>query len=399
MKNVKNNRKNLKINSGGGYPRWSIYLDMLKRIEQKEINIKNAPVIVNSISQSFIVDKKYEKICNILLKKYEKKLNRLPFLYRVKYMAAIYMIVATALASKENVEKSYAKEIVLEKEANRDDLKKEYKYEESEIDDQNELKSLIDSPSNIVEKVEEEENIYETYLREYSKYFHFDSKMVIELAKKCTNNYTNFENIISKEYEVTSPESACMLFVYLLYRGNLDIEYNKEELVINQEVSTAPHDDLNNFYLSTGEKYSVFLGKICDLFQIEDKSIVLSDSFTEISMQGSYSSNTRNNFGGMKYNGEHLSYPTPEAGIICFCGNFKMHYDAYTMISLEELACYHITGKKEMPNPEENKELCNEIISWEKSVESFYYEISENYENYFWENNEEDYALKLFQNK
>lgn len=393
---MKNSKKNLKINSGGGYSRKSIYLDILKKISEKEMNIKNAPVLVNSISQSFIVDKKYEMICNILLKKYEKKLNRLPFLYRAKYMAAICMIVATALISKENVEKSYAKETTLEKEANMDGLEKEYKYEENEIEIQNEIEDLMDNPYTIVEEVEEEENIYETYLQEYSKYFHFDSKSVIELAKKYTNHYTNFENVIPKE--ITSPESSCMLFVYLLYCGDLDIEYNKEDLIITKDITTAPHDNLNNFYLSTGEKYSVFLGKICDLFQIEDKSIVLSDSFTEISMQGSYSSNTRNNFGGMKYNGEHLSYPTPEAGIICFCGNFKMHYDAYTMISLEELACYHITGKKEMPNPEENKELYNEIISWKKSVEIFYYEISENYENYFWENNEEDYALNLSQN-
>lgn len=272
-----------------------------------------------------------------------------------------------------------------------------YIYEESEIDVQNELESLMDNPYPIVKEVDEE-NIYESYLREYSNYFHFDSKIVIELANKYANHYTNFENVIPKEYEITSPESACMLFVYLLYRGNLDIEYNKEELVINQEISTTPHNDLNYFYLSTGEKYSVFLGKICDLFQIEDKSMVLSDSYTEISMQGSYSSNTRNNFWGMKYKGEHLSYPTPEAGIICFCGNFKKHYNDYNINNLEELACYHITGKKEMPNPKENEGLYNEIISWEKSVKWYYDEISENYEDYFWINDKDAYALKLSQN-
>lgn len=92
------------------------------------MNIKSITTIVSSKSESFIVDKKYEMICNILLKKYEKKLNRLPFLYRVKYIAAICMVAITALTSKENVEKSYAREIILEKEANMDDLEKGYIY-------------------------------------------------------------------------------------------------------------------------------------------------------------------------------------------------------------------------------------------------------------------------------
>ena len=42
--------------------------------------------------------------------------------------------------------------------------------------------------------------------------------------------------------------------------------------------------------------------------------------------------------------------------------------------------------------------MSNEITGWEKSVESFYYEINENYEDYFWINNGDAYALKLSQN-
>lgn len=381
---------------GGGYIRRCIYLDILNKISAKGVNIKSTPVIINSMSQSFIVNKKYEKICNILLKKYEKNLNGFPLSYKAKYIAAICIIVTTALASKENVEKSYAEEMILEKIEIPYNIENE--YEKNDLEIQKEIDDLIASYT-IPEDEDDENLIYESYLREYSKYFHFDAKKVIELAKTYTNHYTNFENVIPEEYEITSPESACLFFVYLLNRGDLDIDYNKEELVTTEKITTAPHNNLNSFYLSTGEKYSTFVGKICDFFKIEDKSIALSASYTEISMYGSYSSNTRNNFGGMKYNGEHLAYPTPEAGIICFCGNFKRHYNEYNMDSLEKLACYHVAGRKEMPDPEKEKELYEEIIRWEKSVSSFYYEICENYEYYFLPIEEVEIAKLSLKNK
>lgn len=272
--------------------------------------------------------------------------------------------------------------------------------------------SFVEEQKRIAEEINLRQTMYTSYLQEYSGYFHLDSDKVVEIAKMTTNNYEDFTSIIdNSNYDLSNPEAACMLFVYHLNRDKLslsleDLGTSKDELLKTNEIEITPHDDLNELYLSNGEKYTYFYGKMCDFFGIEEDSkiLALAASFIEISEHGSYSSNNRNNVRGLVgSSGNLMTFSTLEAGIISACGNYESGYKHYNMDSLLEMACYHISGKKELPKIEENDDeeeiarkesLIAEIMGWKSSVSSFYYKISENYDYYFSEpNNDDNYVL------
>ena len=205
-----------------------------------------------------------------------------------------------------------------------------------------------------------------------------------------------------------------MLFVCYLNCDELTVSLNefgisKAELLTTTEIETTPHDSIKELYLSNGEKYSNFYGKICDFFNIKNKSLALAVSIEEIGWNGSYSSNNRNNVRGMKYrSGEWQEFATLEWGIIGSCRNYLELYNDYTMDSILEMSCYHISGSKDLPRIEdtddekkikEKEELIAEIMRWKENVSSFYYEISKNYDFYFTVEEENDYTLTRTRNE
>lgn len=234
--------------------------------------------------------------------------------------------------------------------------------------------------------------LYDSYLKEFSEYYHFDSEKVIEIARNTTNGYEDFSFVLSNnEFDLENPKVACLLFIYYLNHDKLNIDLStlgisKEELITTDEIETLSYEHTDDLILRTGQKYSKFLGEICDLFNTQDKSMLLAVSFSEMGPQGSYSSRTRNNFGGMKVNGEHMIFPTPEAGIIEMCGNYKKRFDNYDTNSMIEFACYYITGIKTLPDPSENPDQYNEIMRWIQNVASNYSMVQENYDYYFDQN-------------
>lgn len=373
------------------------YIRLLEKIEKKQ-RYGNEVAILYSKEKWFVVDKRYEKFCELIMKKYRKLLekenntqNR-----KVKYTC---LLGALALAS---VLKSALSE---EEQLYNENLVRCSKISVSNLEDtlQNAKEELekIEQMLLEIELKKQKEALYDSYLVEYSRYYHFDSEKVIEIARTTTNNYEDFKSIINhEEYDYTNPEASCMLFVYHLSRNELskdlsELNLTTEELITTDEIETTPHNNLDELYLSNGQKYSEFYGKMCDLFaiDIDSKTLALSASFMEIGKTGSYSSNNRNNVRGLtNYSGELKTSPTLEAGIIDACGNWASGYNNYSMDNIQDLACYHITGKTTLPKIEETddeetkrrkEESINEIMGWQEGVSNFYYEICENYDYYF----------------
>lgn len=360
----------------------------------------NDLAIIMTDKTAFVVDKKFEKLCRKVTELYLKKNHK-------KSTVKPIVLYALCIASLAYLGDSYAEDMKITKL----NLNSTSYVGDSFLNLQKEylIPKMAETRKNIEEELEkiaiEQKRIsmYEYYLKEYSGYFHLDYEKVIELARSMTNDYVNFNEIINYDYDFTNPEASCMLFVYYLNRDELsikleDLGLTQEELLTTSEIETKFHDDLNEFYLSNGKKYSEFFGEVCDFFEINNKEMALAVSFLEVGGIGSYSSNNRNNFGGMKYrSGDFMVFPTPEAGIISMCGNYKKNFDVYNIYTMEELACCYVSGKKKLPNPEENKALYNEITSWMSQVSSKYYKICENYDYYFpsMEIIEDEYVLTL----
>lgn len=376
------------------------YLKILNHLEIK-VKVNSEVVIICSDKESFVVDKKYENICRYVVARYNKLLEKssnysnlttkgicfLGMLGLLKILTGIYpqeeISYEKDFNTKSKLVELYSSTYLLDKKA--------------ELIESKEYMEKI-----ILEKEQEIERIatYEAYLTEYSNYFHLDSEKVIQLAKLTTENYKNFSAIIDcKDCDLEDVKTACILFVYYLNKDALikdldDFGLSKDNLLTTTEIETIPHDDMNEFYLSNGKKYSAFFAEICDVFNIRNKSLALAVSLIEISEEGSYSSNNRNNFGGMKnLSGELMEFARPEAGIICMCANFKDKYNDYSEDFIQELACYYVSGKQSMPDPEEDKVLYDEIMRWTDGVKSFYVKINENYTFYFPNNYSEDIFL------
>lgn len=251
---------------------------------------------------------------------------------------------------------------------------------------------MQDINQNII-KFAEEKALYISYLKEYSSYFHLDSKKVIELARNTTNHYENFTEIINNDQlDLSNPEAACMIFVYLLQHDDLAIKleelgYTKEDLITDTEPELLSYDHIEDLVLKNGQGYSEYVGKICDLFGIKDKCMVLAVSYSEIDKDNPKdASRTKNNFGGMMTKDFKLKFfSTPEEGIIELCGNYKDKYDKYDISTIDAFAVHYVKGRK--------GEFDEEAQGWAYNVKGNYYQICENYDFYFSPNEQDEVRL------
>ncbi len=366
-----------------------LYKKLLEYYALKDIH--NA-VIVNSVKDYYIVDKKYEKICGKLLDGYCKKdidTNKLFYQhkYKVKYICALSYLIMSCLATSTPVIALEDEKIVQE------ELQEEYSKQNHNVET---------CVSPIVEESKEEEAIkvptaneeYELYLTKYAQYFHLNPEKIIQLCKQTTNNYTDFSKIIDiSTYKMNSKEAAALYFVYLFNRN--DLLLSQEELGVSKEefqTSTTPYvkhyDHIEDLVLDSTYSYSEYVGKICDLFAIQDKSILLAISYSEMGKDNPEdASRTKNNFAGlMNKDFELITFATPEAGVISMCGNYKKRYNEYTLDNIHELAGHYVKGNKEVED-EETK-------TWTTNVLTYYTEINENYEEYFNEEEVQQLVLK-----
>ena len=340
------------------------YSYLLDSLSKKDTISLNEFAIIYSENKYIIVNKKYEKICNYLMTKY---LNSQSFDVNTKIFLA-----------------DFNNEIV-----------KNIKYIELVENNKEEMFQNAIKLYELNQELERQ-SIYDNYLKEYCSYSNMDSEKVIKLARKTTNDYNDFTKIIkNNDFDLSNPEACCMLFVYFLKKDELlikliDLNINKEDLIISNEIRTKEYDSYENLFLTNGDKFSVYVGKICDLFNVKDKKIMLSISYSESGIYGSIASRKQNNFAGVSYEGELNTYVSPEEGIIAMCGNFKAIYNDYTLDNLNELAGLYVQGDETISN--------QYTTNWKENLKSFYQHISENYEFYFDSNEEiieEDLTLAL----
>lgn len=230
---------------------------------------------------------------------------------------------------------------------------------------------------------------YNTYLTQYSNYYHLDSEKVIDIAKQLTNNYQNsFGDILSEsameDYDlyhvIDNPEAASLLFNYFVYRnvigneGELafdisDFGYSKRDLVTTTRIETVDYEKGDETILANGLTRSQLTGKICDLLQM-DKYYTLAISYSEAGPNGSPASRNYNNYGGLKNKkGELMKFPSPAAGIAAQALNLKTYPNKHEVDSLEKLwEVYAEKGEDWLPN-----------------VKRFYNMITKNPSDYFLE--------------
>lgn len=371
------------------------YLKLMENIASKEVKSVS---IINSQKHCFVVDKKYEKLCEKIMELYEKSTSSSKKFYscrhNVKWLCATGLIIIQILNQEKlnyvYAQTPYEEEIINEEENT--------SIEEEIVETI--LESIIENSQEVVSEIQtepeiSEQSIYDIYLQEYASYFHFDSDKVIALAKMTTNNYEDFTSIINNpDYNLENPEVACMTFVYLLNKNGLavkwkDLNCSKKDLLTTEEAETLSYDHIDDLVLKNGQHYSENVSKICDLFGIQDKSMVLAVSYSEIDKDNpNDASRTKNNFSGMMDgNFELITFPTPEAGIICMCGNFKDRYDDYTIDNVEELAGHYVKGDRKVSD--------NETKGWISNVVPIYYDICENYDLYFSPTEEEIETITL----
>ncbi len=394
------------------------YLNILSWYENKGIKASDEATIIGKYHKCFIVDKKYQKICERVMKHYEKiqKENSSISADRIKFLTAFTAFTLYAFLNSSNIKEvladtdinSMLKEIQIEatneeeiSEIDRIYIEDAKRAEKKRIlkEQFEELQKRIEEEKKIVEeqeriRIEEEQQriaIYDSFLEEYSGYSHLDAEKVKEIAKKTTNNYEDFTSILpNKDFDLTNPEAACMLFVCYLNYDELTVSLNefglsKAELLTTTEIETVFYNTLDELVLRDGNDYSHYVGKICDLFNIRDKKMVLSVSYSEIGKTGSPASRNKNNFAGMIVDDEKLIFPSPEAGIIAMCENFKTTYNHYDFNNLSELARHYVKGP--------NGEYDAEAEGWLTHFKSFYSEISKSYDLFFGIDEEADYTL------
>ena len=223
----------------------------------------------------------------------------------------------------------------------------------------------------------EEFSIYDQYLSTYASYYNFDARKVIKLARKLTNNYTiGFEAINNTDqYDVTNDEAACLMFVSQLKRGNLTSSLEKFNLNLDYFV-LEPEDEIQSLssnVLDDGLTFSQFVGKVCDLLQV-DKYYVLSVIYSEVGEDlDCKCAREYHNFGGIKDRdtSEFIKYPSVQAGIIAMCRTLK-RYEQYNFDNI-----YNFCGMYRFGDPERYSETWINRVTW------FHYKITKNKDYYF----------------
>lgn len=231
----------------------------------------------------------------------------------------------------------------------------------------------------------EEVSIYDEYLRTYASYYNFDENKVVQLARQLTNNYTiAFEKINNTDqYDITNEEAACLMFVSQLNRDALAYSLDSMGLNLDYFVSKAKSKtqiDYATSCLDNGLTISQFVGKVCDLLQI-DKNYVLAVIYSEVGEDLDCKCvREYNNFGGIKdrETSKFIIYPSAQVGIIGMCRTLK-RYEQYQFNNI-----YNFCGMYRFGDTERYSETWIERVTW------FHDKIVKNSEYYFLPETKED---------
>lgn len=350
---------------------------LVKNIRKKDVSY--AIVEVNS-KNAYVVEKKYEVIYDIMRDFYNFKENY-PFL-KVAVVLLTLNLLWNRYGIDINIGHLWENDAVIEQEVALVEEESIVEIREESVEEETKKTEIFqEEVKGIKQRMIEEE--FDGYLEEYSRSFHLDSKKVIEIARKVTNNYeSNFrsiftENVLNAYYieeEINNYETFCLLFVYFLNRevngigGSVTFNleetgYKREELITSFEMETLEFGEV--IILENGQSRSQYIGKLANLLNM-DKALALAISYSEAGLDSNVSDALKycNNYGGMLAgDGSLMQFPTPSAGVISYMLNLK----TYARYSLEETWKIYAVGGAD----------------WIKNVTYFYELIKNNPEEYF----------------
>ena len=302
---------------------------------------------------------------------------------KLQFRISLYLLLFGIIASTNS--SSYKEELLTaeEQHAIMDDLSNTIRDITTEFDEkfkeeerikkegEEQTKKLLEEINKTTEEIIINKN--ESYLKEYSNYFNFDSEKVIEIAKTLTNNFENdvIISIGNKKVTSSNPETMAIFLVWDLYKNSSDYGLTKEELTTSDEISHLKYDEEGKIILRNGLTFSEFMGKVSDSIE-SDRCFNLAVSNFESDEQTNSQSIEKNNFGGWRYDKEYLTFPSPEAGIIYHSMMLEKKRNTWDYANLSEFSGIYTQNDKTLPN-----------IEWVNNVTSFLAVYKDNEEEYF----------------
>ena len=237
------------------------------------------------------------------------------------------------------------------------DTNKEYAIKENEID----IKNAHVNVENYLKEI-----------KEYSAYFNFDEDKMVQLVRKITNDYSSDYNlkIYGEEYTFDNPKDTSLMLIYDIYRTPKTYKIKKNDYITQNKV-VKPKYKGNKIIINEEYKFSEYLGYISDLFNV-DKSLALAISDYETGYQKSSLAKNKNNFGGLRGSSGYITYPTPQAGIICYVSNLKRIIYKNKITEITELSGIYVNGSRNKPSN-----------SWINNITIMQNKINENKDKYF----------------
>lgn len=311
------------------------------------------------------------------------EIHRLDGTLKMQFRISLYLLSFGIIASTNS--SSYKEELLTaeEQHAIMNDLSNTIKDITTEFDEkfkeeerikkerEEQSKKLLEEINKTIEEISINKN--ESYLKEYSNYFNFDSEKVIEIAKTLTNNFENdvIISIGNKKVTSSNSETMAMFLVWDLYKNSSDYGITREELTISDEIAHLQYNEEGKIILRNGLTFSEFMGKVSDSIE-SDRCFNLAVSNFESDEQTNSQSIEKNNFGGWRYSeDEFLTFPSPEAGIIYHCiGLGKLQTRKYA--NLNEFSGIYVNNNIKKPEP-----------NWVSNVTSNINLIVSNEEEYF----------------
>ncbi len=216
----------------------------------------------------------------------------------------------------------------------------------------------IKSLSNLIENRQKDNTIIY-----YADKFNLDINKTLEIAHQITNNYEDEyflisnsivpENYRSKIGSFKSFEAGAIYFVK-------DISVYPERYGATSSIKISTNiDNYKNrhdghIYLSNGLTYEQFLGKICDLYDV-DKELALAIVYEESGIMTSGLFNYSNNMGGQRGYDGWMQFTSLESGTIFYVLTLKnlinrSEADVSTYEGILRLSGIYVRGNVNKPS-------------------------------------------------
>lgn len=174
----------------------------------------------------------------------------------------------------------------------------------------------------------------------YADKFKLNTKKVLEIAHKLTNNYD--DATYNKNYVIApsriahtfgpykNAEAGIIEFVREIYRYPEKYGSSLTEIRASEEIETKRLYKNDHILLESGLTFEQFLAKMCEMYDV-DKSLALAIVYEESGRMTSNLFKNSNNIGGQRGYAGWLKYPTLEAGVIGFVVSLNNMGENYSL--------------------------------------------------------------------